>query len=456
MNVLQCVSDSYEVYNMCLTDDDGHWDFPSYESDLTRAEPSHLRAISNAPMPGDTIEVLLGSGADGSALPLSYGSHGVSVETAQPLHFVDAQDGWNKFNNNLYAIKTYALQYVNTTLCPGNELMWLRTTLALYPTGYEILEYAQAISSLEDFELPIPNREQVQEVITLAHNYALPYSYLGFEMTDDHDDEEFLSMNGPPPVEISAPMEVEASSAAHPPAADGEAEPVPDDRVVPLEDVDEGSVVVDGATITLGTPLRVIRIACESLGLSKKGPKKVCFSRICTFIKNQQIVAAHAAESTVVSEQTRVPKFQKAPVTPTPDQVAAHNLTHEPFADWCELCVAHRSRQDRHVPSTRTSSAHSIISFDFGFSSRLEGERRLVFLCIHDRDTGLIAAVPSMGKGGKYFAYLTTELTRFVISTQRKEIGLRCDGEYQVSDGSLWQIMRSFGYQGSLRTESRW
>lgn len=41
-------------------------------------------------MQGDTIEVLLDSGADGSALPLSYGSHGVAVEAAQPLHFVDA------------------------------------------------------------------------------------------------------------------------------------------------------------------------------------------------------------------------------------------------------------------------------------------------------------------------------------------------------------------------------
>ena len=410
------------THQMCITDDDGHWEFPSYESDLSRVEPSHLRAISNAPMPGDTIEVLLDSGADGSALPLSYGNHGVSVETGQPLHFVDAQggslgiqdvrlaeicfgdvsirdhfiiapvtgpiislghlmklgwiferfdgdlflvkgdhsipvefrknsivahgtismltsvsteesvnaspqpcqvstirlttlanlaDGWNKFNNNLYAIKTYAPQHVNTTLCPSSELMWLRTTLALYPTGYEILEYAQAVSSLEDFELPIPNREQVQEVITLAHNYALPYSYLGFEVSDDHDDEEFLSMNPPPPIEIPAPMEVEASSAAHPPAADEEAEPVPDDRVVPVEDGDEGSVVVDGTTITLDTPLRVIRIACESLGLSKKGSKKVCFSRICTFIKNQQIVASHAAESAVLSEQTRAPNFQK-------------------------------------------------------------------------------------------------------------------------------------------------
>lgn len=85
MNVLQRVS--CEFHNMCITDDDGHWDFPSYESDLFPAEPSHLRAISNAPMPGDTIEVLLDSGADGSALPLSYGNHGVSVENWTTLAF---------------------------------------------------------------------------------------------------------------------------------------------------------------------------------------------------------------------------------------------------------------------------------------------------------------------------------------------------------------------------------
>ena len=78
---------------MRITDGDGHWEFPSYESDLSPAKPSHLRAISNAPMPGDTFEVLLDSGVDGSALPLSYGNHGASVETGQPLHFVDAQGG---------------------------------------------------------------------------------------------------------------------------------------------------------------------------------------------------------------------------------------------------------------------------------------------------------------------------------------------------------------------------
>lgn len=70
--------------------------------------------------------------------------------------------------------------------------------------------------------------------------------------------------------------------------------------------------------------------------------------------------------------------------------------------------------------------------------------------CFFDRDTGLIAAVPSMCKGGKYFAYLTTELTSFVISSQRREIALRC-----VSDGSWWQIMQSFGYQGSLGTAAQ-
>lgn len=46
--------------------------------------------------------------------------------------------------------------------------MWLRTAMALCPTGYEVLVYAQAVSSVEDFELPIANREQVPEVIALA------------------------------------------------------------------------------------------------------------------------------------------------------------------------------------------------------------------------------------------------------------------------------------------------
>ena len=37
--------------------------------------------------------------------------------------------GWNRINPHLFAIKTVRPQHVNTTLCPSDELMWLRTTL---------------------------------------------------------------------------------------------------------------------------------------------------------------------------------------------------------------------------------------------------------------------------------------------------------------------------------------
>ena len=51
------------------------------------------------------------------------------------------------------------------------------------------------------------------------------------------------------------------------------------------------------------------------------------------------------------------------------------------------------------------------------------------FFSCHDKDTGLIGAIPSPTKGGKHFQFLVTELTRFVVSTGHREIRLRCDGE---------------------------
>ena len=37
--------------------------------------------------------------------------------------------GWNRINPHLFAIRTVRPQHVNTTVCPSDELMWLRTTL---------------------------------------------------------------------------------------------------------------------------------------------------------------------------------------------------------------------------------------------------------------------------------------------------------------------------------------
>ena len=106
-----------------------------------------------------------------------------------------------------------------------------------------------------------------------------------------------------------------------------------------------------------------------------------------------------------------------------------HYLTHQPCARWCEFCVANRAREDVHQ-RTSPASGRSVISFDFGYVSRLEDEKdKLTALFIHDQHTRMMHAVPSSQKGGKSLAYLCTELVRFILHLGHHGVILRCDDE---------------------------
>ena len=96
--------------------------------------------------------------------------------------------------------------------------------------------------------------------------------------------------------------------------------------------------------------------------------------------------------------------MQKKPNKPTAQQVEAHNLTHKPHEPWCELCVQFRALQDKHPVSDGTRSSSSLISFDFGFSSRTTDSANTVsLLACQDRDSGLIAAFLHLAKAGNSF-----------------------------------------------------
>ena len=92
--------------------------------------------------------------------------------------------GWNKLNDDVWALRSNSPQCVDTTLCPAETLMWLRTTLVKYMHGWEVYEYAQPITEIANYEEPIPRRDSVLCVITIAHTYAVPAEFLGFEVDD--------------------------------------------------------------------------------------------------------------------------------------------------------------------------------------------------------------------------------------------------------------------------------
>eukprot|EP00438_Fugacium_kawagutii_P026160 Skav230005 [mRNA] locus=scaffold5058:3896:10669:+ [translate_table: standard] len=339
--------------------------------------------------------------------------------------------GWNRINPHLYAIKTTEPKFVDSTLAPADELMWLRTTLVFRGGAYEVAEYCEPISELEDLEAEMFSPESVVEVITLAHVHALPAEDLGFswptaeipgavELSNDDDDYE---------ASIAAD-DAEHNHEGAVPVDEKEGEPVVEDRIIPYEE--EDAVYIDGVKFTIDDTLRTLRAGCENLGISTRGSKAQCLKRMIEHVRKQTFLAAHEAVVKVGSTLQRQPVGQRKPDEPTDEEKRNHELVHEPFREWCELCVAHRAKQDPHRPRGQddVKPGHSVLSFDFGYASRDPEEKdKQCFLSCHDSDTRLVMAIPTPQKGGKYLRYLTTELVRFICYTGHKELGLRHDSE---------------------------
>ena len=185
---------------------------------------------------------------------------------------------------------------------------------------------------------------------------------------------------------------------------------------------------MDGVSLSLASSLANIRLGCESLGLSKRGGKEKCQKCLLEHVRAQELSAATSATVKIRRENSKVPAEQSRPVVPSQSMIDEHALTHYPYADWCETCVMHKARQDAHVIQEHDRKQHSVISFDFGFASRTDGEK-LTVLFIHDQFTKLMGAIPTPQKGGKSLNYIVTEVVRSMMQTNHKEISLRCDCE---------------------------
>ena len=259
--------------------------------------------------------------------------------------------GWNKISPHLFAITTTVPEYVDTTLCPSDELMWLRAALVTFRDGWRLFEFCKQIGDLQTFTERLPVGANFQGVLTLAHVYAIPPEQLGFNV----DPAPLAQQVEQPADEI----EVEAEEREVP--VDIEiAEAAPEDRVVEAP-VEHDAVIVDGVTLSLSSSLANIRLVCESLGLSKRGGKETCLKRMLEHVRAQELIAATSATVKVQRENSRVPAEQSRPIVPSQSMIDEHSLTHFPYVDWCETCVMHKARQDAHVVQEHDRKQHSVI-----------------------------------------------------------------------------------------------
>ena len=181
------------------------------------------------------------------------------------------QRGWIRLSDSVYGLRSVSPQHVDTTYCPSESLMWLRTPLVRFADGtWELEECCQSISNLSSRVIPFQTAKPVVEVITLAHDAMVPPEALCFSVHDD----VVMPANFP----LRASSQSRSSSASAPSAA-APARPnvePPDELPAAAEeaelpvaerpDVDYKSVMVDGVKLDSNTPLRALRGACESLG----------------------------------------------------------------------------------------------------------------------------------------------------------------------------------------------
>ena len=342
--------------------------------------------------------------------------------------------GWNRINPQLFVLRTRRPNFVDATVCPSTEMMWLRTTLVFRDgRGWELLEFSEPVSELEELEGAIYDPESVLEVMTLAHAHCVPSEDLGFRLIEGDQRPIF---DDDIPADEMQDGEDQPQPVHEAPADTEEAEPLDED---PFEE--DSSVAVEGVVYTPDSSLRALRAGCTALGLSKRGSKKECFKRMVEHMRTQSLIISQSVEAKLKQGSERHAIPQRKPKEPSEQVKDVHALTHEPYEEWCSLCVTNRARQDPHRRQTHEGVGHCVVSFDFGYCSRMKGEEdKLTVLVIHDRDTNMCAALPTQQKGGRSFQYLVTEMSRFIVQTGHTELSLKCDCE--PSTTSLAEAVR--------------
>ena len=69
-------------------------------------------------------------------------------------------------------------------------------------------------------------------------------------------------------------------------------------------------------------------------------------------------------------------RVKKAPMEPTVEERAEHEILHEPYRSWCRACVAGRGRSDGHFTWTNAEKQFPVIGMDYGYLKERPDEKK--------------------------------------------------------------------------------
>eukprot|EP00434_Breviolum_minutum_P039359 symbB.v1.2.034948.t1/scaffold4605.1/size37493/1 len=423
-----------------------------------------------------------------------------AIRVEIPQRWTQLTKGWYSTGNDLFLCKSTGECFIDPTEQYSIDEFPFRTTLALRADGWEVVESCKRLTHVDDkrahlgaqcaltiisrewFDLedhgvtrvptqpdrPVvgpgrsstsrPSRPQeppqrALDLLNPSSHHAMPAvveTDSNMQVDDSRDDthsqqgvlfetpnqqpnaHRFLAPDLPPQADDVGSGDVAKSSeVVLPPAGAQEVALAPD----------RSGITVNEVQLTPTSPIRSLRAACAYLGISTSGGKAKLFDRILSFYDEQQLSFAQEIKASLGPSITI--REQRLIQLPTPAERQEHELTHQPYQEWCPACISARGRPDAHKTDVHKVVDKAITSFSFDLSftgkefdptgkPRLidveeAWKEKLIVLNGHDSHTGAVFSLPLQKKGDT--KYMAREISRFVMSLGIGELQLYCDNE---------------------------
>eukprot|EP00913_Durusdinium_trenchii_P016912 g15900.t1 len=243
------------------------------------------------------------------------------------------------------------------------QLMWnlnwwpLRSTLIRkMDDAWELVEHCNRYYTQEEPDAEIPECCGMEtQTLTILHRKKEPIAFFGSVIGEqtvtaggtqvDSNDFQFSSEPGVP-FELQEQQKVTSEEVDQ---QDGEGDPW--SGPIPMFENKE-SLVVNHAELNEKSPLMALREAAEFLGVGRGGSKNALWTRINQEVQKMEHKELFTTANRLFREQNKhkglVPVH--VPRQPSAEERELHELTHIPFQDWCDFCLACKSRVDPQRP----------------------------------------------------------------------------------------------------------
>ena len=181
------------------------------------------------------------------------------------------------------------------------------------------------------------------------------------------------------------------------------------------DEVGDDFVTVNGLKLTTASSRKVMKDACEFLGIPLSGSKAVVFKRLQVAVRETAAKAALDAARNEKRAMERRPQRAGVPLAPTEEEKQRHNLlTHLPFADWCEHCQATRSKDnERHERREEVCPTVALDYMTTNTTIRKESPEVKRLVAVDNRSKAILAA-PIKAKGGASVELCANSICGFV------------------------------------------